>query len=299
MPFTYFFMKRIFLCLSLFVFLCGCISTEPTCKSPYLEYQKGSCCLDANGNGICDSDDVVTTAQEITTTLAAASTTIAGEEFKCSGNYYEYMSGQCCLDINHNEVCDSDETTTLASTTISVSTTTASATTTTFRIIIPMTLVTIPLNFDCAQHFTKIDTDEMSLCGGGSMGGDPITGSYGCRADPNYPLASSCPAGTEMNNVYGYAAGSTPGYSCYVPQDIGASEAPAGCPISTVQCADKFTYDSASSHLSWSGGGSSWGCYFSCKANPDPYDSNEDWPCTKTGYKPIGGGGGDTCCAIW
>ncbi|MBS3156940.1 hypothetical protein J4442_02085 [Candidatus Woesearchaeota archaeon] len=27
------------------------------CKSPYIEYQKGSCCLDNNNNGICDDDD--------------------------------------------------------------------------------------------------------------------------------------------------------------------------------------------------------------------------------------------------
>jgi hypothetical protein len=287
----------------LFIFLSGCITGSNNggfkCGVNYFEYSSGVCCLDANSNKICDTDEVTTTAEASTTTVVDVTTTIAVEEFKCGNNYYEYMSGECCLDVNHNELCDSDETTTVVTTT--TTTTTVSTTTTTISIhIIPtFPLITIPFSTYCAQHFTKIDASEISMCsGGGSIGGDPITGEYGCSADPNYPPESSCPAGTEMNNLYGYG-GLNPGYRCYVPQDIGASSAPAGCPISTVACADKFSYDSANSHLSWSGGGSSWGCYFSCKANPNPIDSNEDWPCTKTGYKPIGGGGGDTCCAIW
>ena len=152
----------------------------------------------------------------------------------------------------------------------------------------------------CAEHFVKIDASEMPMCGGGSMGGDPITDAYGCRADQNYPPANSCPEGMQMNNVYGYAAGNTPTYSCYVPQEIGSGSAPEGCPINPadVECASGFVYD-ATSNLGWNGGGSSWGCSFRCKAQPDPYDSNEDWPCVKDGFKPIGGGGGDTCCAKW
>jgi len=139
----------------------------------------------------------------------------------------------------------------------------------------------------------------MPLCGGGWIGSDPIVDAYGCRADPEYPPEESCPLGTRMNNVYGYASGSTPTYTCYVQQDIGALTPPAGCPISAVSCAEGFVFDPASSKLSWTGPGSSWGCYFKCKADPDPYDSNADWPCTKKGYKPMGGGGGDTCCAKW
>ena len=291
------------LVLSLLVLICGCISTEPTCKSPYIEYQKGSCCIDANGNGICDTDEAVTTTMATTvgpsygttTTPAAISTTLAGGESTCGNNYYEFKSGECCLDINANEVCDSDEIATTEATTTSTS-----STTTTLRVIPTIPPITLPIHFDCAQHFTKITAGEMALCGeGGSIGVNPIIDSYGCRADPDYPPADSCPAGTEMNNVYGYAAGSTPQYECYVPQNIGATEAPAGCPINNIECYDGFTYNSSSSHRSWTGGGSAWGCYYNCKADPDPYDSNADWPCTKTGYKPIGGGGGDTCCAKW
>ena len=104
-----------------------------------------------------------------------------------------------------------------------------------------------------------------------------------------------------MNNTYAYAAGSTPSYRCYVSQQIGASVAPAGCPISQANatCAPGFVYDAAGSSLAWTGGGSSWGCNYACKASPDPYVSNPDWPCAKPGYKPIGGGGGSTCCAKW
>ena len=151
----------------------------------------------------------------------------------------------------------------------------------------------------CADHFVKIDPSDMPMCGGGSMGGSPITDAYGCRADQNYPPANSCPDGMQMNNVYGYTDGNTPTYSCYVPQEISGS-APAGCPISPadVECASGFVYD-ATSNLGWNGDGSSWGCSFRCKAQPDPYSSNADWPCVKDGFKPIGGGGGDTCCAKW
>ncbi len=36
------------------------------CKSPYIEYQKGSCCLDNDNNGICEEDDLKLKANEET-----------------------------------------------------------------------------------------------------------------------------------------------------------------------------------------------------------------------------------------
>jgi len=30
---------------------------EPICKSPYIEYKIGECCLDQNYNSICDNDE--------------------------------------------------------------------------------------------------------------------------------------------------------------------------------------------------------------------------------------------------
>tara|TARA_Y100000034_G_C6810937_1_gene364433 strand:- start:650 stop:1027 length:378 start_codon:yes stop_codon:yes gene_type:complete len=37
----------------------GMAVEEPFCSSPYIEYQQGSCCLDADLNGICDDDESV------------------------------------------------------------------------------------------------------------------------------------------------------------------------------------------------------------------------------------------------
>lgn len=68
--------KIIFSFLLLIVFISGCLGQEQItqeqitgnvvretneeffCKEPYIEYQKGSCCLDKNNNGVCDYDDL-------------------------------------------------------------------------------------------------------------------------------------------------------------------------------------------------------------------------------------------------
>lgn len=44
------------------VFLIGCVTQpvtqeEPLCATPYLEFKQGECCLDANSNNICDTDE--------------------------------------------------------------------------------------------------------------------------------------------------------------------------------------------------------------------------------------------------
>ena len=152
----------------------------------------------------------------------------------------------------------------------------------------------------CADHFERIDSDEMEMCGEGSIGDSPILDAYGCGVSQNYPSDDSCPNEMHMNNVYGFASGNTPGYRCYVPQEIGSEEPPEGCPIelADVECADEFVFDETS-NLSWKGPVATWGCSFRCKSEPDPYDDNENWPCIRNGYVPIGGGGGSTCCAYW
>ena len=145
-----------------------------------------------------------------------------------------------------------------------------------------------PIEEFCEYSFTKITSQEMGMC---------TDDGYGCRGDPNYPASDSCPEGTNMNNTYAYAAGSTPSYTCFVSQQIGTQEAPEGCPIDPqiVQCAEGFIVD-PQADLSWKGAGSSWGCWYKCYAEPDPYLANPNWPCTAEGYEPVGGGGGDTCC---
>ena len=66
-------MKKWFLPLILgFVLLAGCIQTQKSCIEPYVligEY----CCLDDNGNGVCENYDTTTTMS--TTTTSTTSTT--------------------------------------------------------------------------------------------------------------------------------------------------------------------------------------------------------------------------------
>ena len=48
------------------------------CNEPYIPYGT-DCCLDQNGNKICDKDEAVTTTTgETTTTLGATTTTLGG-----------------------------------------------------------------------------------------------------------------------------------------------------------------------------------------------------------------------------
>ena len=49
----------IILVLVISIFLVGCANQieKPLCSSPYIEYQKGNCCLDSNNNSICDNDE--------------------------------------------------------------------------------------------------------------------------------------------------------------------------------------------------------------------------------------------------
>jgi len=199
---------------------------------------------------------------------------------QCDAPYIRYGT-DCCLDKNSNQICDIDE-----------DTTPSSSEETTPEIVEVVT----PTN--CAAHFEEKPSNEAALCGtGGSIGDSPILDTYACKGTDDYPSASVCPAGMSMNNYYSYPDGTAPEYICYTSQTIGATSAPAGCPIASPTCTSGFTYDSATSSLSWTGSTSSWGCYYTCRANPSPYSANADWPCTKTGYKPIGGGGGYTCCA--
>jgi len=53
-------MKQTILLLILVILLAACTQStqsEPLCKSPYIEYKVGDCCLDANDNNICDTDE--------------------------------------------------------------------------------------------------------------------------------------------------------------------------------------------------------------------------------------------------
>jgi len=41
------------------ILLISCTPQQPFCKNPYIEFQTGQCCLDANSNSICDRDEEV------------------------------------------------------------------------------------------------------------------------------------------------------------------------------------------------------------------------------------------------
>ena len=149
----------------------------------------------------------------------------------------------------------------------------------------------------CALNFKKNLDDKSGLCQkGGYIGDKEIADTYACEGvKPSEK--DTCASGTQLN-YYGNGSG-IPSYSCYVSQKINALSAPSGCPIdsSKITCLDGFTYDEKGSKLVWSNGGSSWGCFYSCVAKTNPKILNPNWPCTKEGYKPIGGGGNSTCCA--
>jgi hypothetical protein len=69
-------------------FFCGCMTSTPpaigandrdlgvVCKTPYIRFAN-TCCLDMNGNAICDKDETPTTlAQVATTTIASVATSV-------------------------------------------------------------------------------------------------------------------------------------------------------------------------------------------------------------------------------
>ncbi len=58
--------------------LMGC-SKEPFCKSPSIEYQKGSCCLDSNSNNICDINETVVQAQPETNATETQQTVVQAQ----------------------------------------------------------------------------------------------------------------------------------------------------------------------------------------------------------------------------
>jgi len=41
--------------------------------------------------------------------ISACATQVDTTQPVCSNNYYEFQKGQCCVDLNNNQVCDNDE----------------------------------------------------------------------------------------------------------------------------------------------------------------------------------------------
>ena len=73
--------KTILSILSLLMFA-GCVC-GPVCNAPYLRVGNG-CCLDRNGNGVCDTDETTTTTQAMIEVLPMPDATLP-----------EYIRSQC------------------------------------------------------------------------------------------------------------------------------------------------------------------------------------------------------------
>ncbi len=84
--------------LILTVFLAGCTSTveekQVDCPADHIPVG-GQCCLDYDGNGVCDTEDAVKEAQQI------MSGACRYPEIT-DPRHPEY----CCLDADNNTVCD-------------------------------------------------------------------------------------------------------------------------------------------------------------------------------------------------
>ena len=165
------------------IVLSGCLQTTSTtenvvCNTPYIRYA-GRCCLDHNGNGICDNDET-TTMPPTTTLLPTTSTTL-----KPSG-----------------------VTTTSATTVTSTSTVTtvASEPTTTVTIASPTTLeltTTTSTTITTSTSSTTTTTTLSGSCTAGEVGdkrcyffdaqhGGPATWIQECKANKAWTNTVAC-----------------------------------------------------------------------------------------------------------
>ncbi|MFH0862892.1 MAG: hypothetical protein V1875_07690 [Candidatus Altiarchaeota archaeon] len=60
--------------------LSGCLTENPVCNTPYILVGNG-CCLDENGDNICDRDKPVTTTTTTSTTTTSSTTTTTSTTF--------------------------------------------------------------------------------------------------------------------------------------------------------------------------------------------------------------------------
>lgn len=206
---------------------------------------------------------------------------------KTTENFYQeaincelpYIFGEdgCCLDRDNSSICDSKEITYVKEpeeTIVEEQIVEEEKETGTF----------------CMENFIKLN--ETTACS------KNYTDMYVCRFDENFFSNTTCPYGTKLLNYYGRFETSQE-YSCFVPQTSNDINAPAGCPmnLSNVSCVSGFVWDLGKSHVEWYGTGNSWGCQYTCRADPNPYEANVSWPCGRSKHVAVDGSGYDTCCA--
>ncbi len=106
----------------------------------------------------------------------------------------------------------------------------------------------------------------------------------------DYP-AGDCPHSLDKTILYyGFMTKPNPYYMCTAyPSQQGS------CPINenSISCADGFVYNKTESNL---GADDQPYCWFTCELQPNPYDSNKAWPCTKPGYIRWASTGEGVCC---
>jgi len=70
-------MEKTILAIALTALILGCIS-QPACEQPYMDIG-GRCCLDSNGNGLCDEKEATSTTLGQTTPTTPGACSIDGD----------------------------------------------------------------------------------------------------------------------------------------------------------------------------------------------------------------------------
>lgn len=86
----------------LLLLLAGCSQkSEVTCNTPYLKVGT-ECCLDQNGNSVCDKDESSLGVPSPNQTAQATAAVVCNKP-------YILVGVNCCLDKNDNKICDSED----------------------------------------------------------------------------------------------------------------------------------------------------------------------------------------------
>lgn len=83
-------------------------TNQIVCNSPYILVGT-ECCLDQNHNGICDKDEASTSTTTNNPTVVTTNPAVITTPVSCSYPYMADGKGGCCLDQNHNGICDEYE----------------------------------------------------------------------------------------------------------------------------------------------------------------------------------------------
>ena len=161
----------------------GCIGggQTPVCNEPYI-LVGSECCLDANHNRICDRDETTLSPATTVLTQTTVAPTTLPQEIVCNPPYIRY-AGECCLDANENNICDSHEISQSSTTSTSTTTTEAPATT-----AAPTTTVAVETTVAPTTTLAPATTTTLAAgCGNGVCdAGEDSTCCTDCGCDAGY-----------------------------------------------------------------------------------------------------------------